>query len=138
MEEVAEEPSMKEVFKLDATDSCGDNTLHLAAQNGDMAMVQLLLERKADVDAKEKYNVRTALHLAARYGHKAVAQLLLEYKADVEAKDSDEWTAVHMEAQKWATAVRRLLQEPNLDVNEQAALDLVVRNGCNANMRGLD
>jgi ankyrin repeat protein len=45
-------------------------------------VVQLLLEKRADVAAKGEDRWK-ALHLAAGSGHKAVAQLLLEKGADV-------------------------------------------------------
>src|SRR2546429_549863 len=56
-------------------------SLHMAAGKGDETAVCLLLESKADVNAKEAYG-GTALHWAAWSGREAVVQMLLEHKAD--------------------------------------------------------
>jgi ankyrin repeat protein len=45
-------------------------------------VVKLLLEHKADVNAKDR-DGETALHGAASRGHEALVKLLLEHKADV-------------------------------------------------------
>jgi ankyrin repeat protein len=64
---------------------------------GHKAVIQLLLEQKADVDAKDIIG-RRALHITVSEGHKAVIQLLLEQKAAVDAKCSDGETALHLAA----------------------------------------
>jgi ankyrin repeat protein len=55
---------------------------------GHEAVVRLLLEKGADVEAKGK-DEWTALIRAAQLGRKAVMQLLLENRADVKAEDSE-------------------------------------------------
>ena len=50
-------------------------------------MVELLLEKGADVKSKDSHG-RTPLSWAAEYGHEAVVELLLEKGANVESKDS--------------------------------------------------
>ena len=62
-----------------------------AAQCGHTAVVQVLMEKGADVDAKDE-GQETALHRAAESGHEAVVRLLLEAKADVDAKDKGQVT----------------------------------------------
>jgi ankyrin repeat protein len=49
--------------------------------------LRLLLEHKADVDAKDK-NEWTALHRAVENGHDAAARRLLKHKANVNVKDN--------------------------------------------------
>jgi hypothetical protein len=51
----------------DAKDDDGQTTLHLAAENGHKAEVRLLLEHKADVNAKTMSG-KMALYLAAAAG----------------------------------------------------------------------
>ncbi len=51
--------------------------LHLAAENGQEAVVRLLLEKGAELESKDKKNGRTPLLWAARNGHEAVVKLLL-------------------------------------------------------------
>jgi ankyrin repeat protein len=49
--------------------------------------VKLLLEKGAELEAKESEYSRTPLSWAAENGHEAVAKLLLEKGAELEAKD---------------------------------------------------
>ena len=49
-------------------------------------MAQLLLERNADIEARDKDN-RTPLHDAAHGNSTEVAKLLLERNADIKARD---------------------------------------------------
>ncbi len=69
----------------DDDDGC-TNPLHEAAQEGDLATVQRLLEsRKFKVNAREKGHDGmdwTPLHSASRCGHANVVQYLLSQKAD--------------------------------------------------------
>jgi len=99
---------------IDALDECpkdGDRTtaLYWAAGNGHEAVVRLLLEHHADVNAKDSDGA-TALYEAARYGHEAVVRLLLEYHADVDAKDSSGAKALYWAACNGHEAVVRLLE----------------------------
>jgi Ankyrin repeats (3 copies) len=82
-----------EEINVDAKDSSSQTPLSWAAQRGYRAVVQLLLEKGADIMAKE-CNGWTTLHRAAANGHKEIVQLLLEKGADIEAKNSNGWTAV--------------------------------------------
>jgi len=61
--------------------------LHLAAVSGDLEEVRELLEKGADVNAKDEEG-RTPLHWAAGNGYVEVARLLIEHGADVNAKES--------------------------------------------------
>jgi hypothetical protein len=54
---------------------------------GHEAVVRLLLEKGADLEAKDKKHGKTPLSLASEYGHEAVVRLLLKKGADLEAKD---------------------------------------------------
>jgi uncharacterized protein len=57
-------------------------------------VVQLLLEKGADIEAKNNNDRSTALHFAAEKGPKAVVRLLLKKGANIEAKDSNGRTAL--------------------------------------------
>jgi ankyrin repeat protein len=53
-----------------------DNTpLHLASQNGSLAIVKFLVEKGAQINARGN-NGKTALHLAARDGYVLVVEFL--------------------------------------------------------------
>ncbi|RDW77988.1 hypothetical protein BP5796_05840 [Coleophoma crateriformis] len=59
--------------------------LHLLGYFGEKIVIQLLLEKGAEIEAKDTYG-RTALSYAASEGHEAVVKLLLEKGAEIEAK----------------------------------------------------
>ena len=67
-------------------DSHGRTRLIQAAEAGDMAEVQRLLRRGAEVDARDDCRW-TAMMKAAGNGHSAIVRLLLEHGADVNALD---------------------------------------------------
>ena len=89
--------------------------LQIAAKAGHEVVVRLLLEAKADVEAKDNYG-QTALYCAAQDGHEEVVRLLLEAKADIEAKNNDGWTALHWAVWDGHKEVVRLLLEAKADV----------------------
>lgn len=63
----------------------GRTTLHLAAMKGYLPIVQMLLERGIDINARDN-NGWTALHLAAERGQQQVVKLLLDRGADLYAR----------------------------------------------------
>jgi ankyrin repeat protein len=60
--------------------------LHWAAEEGHEAVVRLLLEHKADVDAKNE-DGETALLMATKKGHEVVVRLLQSATQDLNAAD---------------------------------------------------
>jgi ankyrin repeat protein len=70
----------------------GRTPLMLAAFRGDAAAVVKLLERGADVNARDG-DGDTALMFAAYRGHGLVVALLLQYGANVYARARNGWTA---------------------------------------------
>src|SRR4051812_14686010 len=63
------------------------DALFEAARKGDARAVQALLDKGADVNARNAYGT-TALFFAADKGHREVVQLLIKHKADVNAADT--------------------------------------------------
>ncbi|KAI9888491.1 MAG: hypothetical protein M1814_006882 [Vezdaea aestivalis] len=107
--------------------------LSAASFFGHETITKLLLDKGADIEAKDNYE-RTALHLAAENGHEAVVKLLLEKGADAEAKDEYESTALHRAAENGHEAVVKLLLEKGADTEaknryESTALYLAAENG---------
>ena len=70
----------------------GRTPLMLAAFRGNTAAVINLLERGADVNARDA-DGDTALMFAAHKGHALVVTLLLQYGANVYARARNGWTA---------------------------------------------
>jgi ankyrin repeat domain-containing protein 50 len=100
---------------------------------GHEAVVGLLLEKGADVDAKNNYGW-TALHWAAMKGYSTVVvALLLKEAIKVDVKDNDGRTALHQAASNGHSAAVRLLVENGAgiatkDNDGQTALHWTIRN----------
>jgi ankyrin repeat protein len=94
----------------------GVTALWHAAHVEDIALVQLLLDRGADIKA-ENNNGTTALHIAAEKENRAVAQLLLDRGADVDAKRRSGETALHIAAKYGSKTVAQLLLDRGTDFN---------------------
>ncbi len=71
----------------------GWTPLHYAASNGHLAIISLLLENSAYIDA-ESPNGTTPLMMAAMYGSGAAVKLLLEEGADPQLKNQQGLTAL--------------------------------------------
>ncbi|CAK9111616.1 unnamed protein product [Durusdinium trenchii] len=80
----------------------------LAAENGHLEVVQLLLEAGADKDAADA-NGTTALHMAAVFEHLEIMELLLEAGADQDAANADGTTALYIAARGGHVEAVRLL-----------------------------
>eukprot|EP01098_Paradermamoeba_levis_P004579 TRINITY_DN195_c0_g1_i1.p1 TRINITY_DN195_c0_g1~~TRINITY_DN195_c0_g1_i1.p1 ORF type:complete len:155 (+),score=26.17 TRINITY_DN195_c0_g1_i1:179-643(+) len=92
--------------------------LHFAAGYGHMSVVQLLIERGSDVNAKDHdENEQTPLHLAAQYGHLSIVQLLIDRGSNMNAKTINEETPLHQAANCGHLSVVELLIDKGSDVN---------------------
>ncbi len=91
-------------------------TLNEAAAKGDLAQVKKLLQKGANVNAKDAFSA-TPLHEAAEAGHKAVAQLLVSKGANVNAKAQDKSTPLHLAAAGYHKDIAELLIVKGADVN---------------------
>lgn len=72
----------------------GKTFLHIAADNRNHKIVEILLSLNADVNVKDN-DGRTALHLAAYDGGYYIVTLLLEKGADVNIRDNNGQTALY-------------------------------------------
>jgi ankyrin repeat protein len=105
-----------------ATSLKAGTPLQSAAREGHLAVIELLLQEKANVNVVGE-NGRTALQAAAEGGHLAVVERLLQEEADVNAitAEYEGRTALQAAAEGGHLAVvERLLQE-EADVNAAAA-----------------
>jgi ankyrin repeat protein len=79
----------------DQKDSKGQNyLLHIATKSGHFDIVKCLIEKGAEINAKDKEE-KTTLHWASKEGHLEIVQCLIEKGADVNAKDTLNQTALH-------------------------------------------
>ena len=70
-----------------ALDSNNKTALHLAAREGKLEVVKILIEKGWEVDVKDKYST-TPLHQACNMNHFETVSFLIESGADPYAKDS--------------------------------------------------
>ena len=86
--------------------------LHIAAKNGYMHLIDLFLNKRADVEARDKL-LKTPLHYACENGHALVVKKLMENGADPFEKDNCGRTALHYAVYSGQTDVVALLTMSN-------------------------
>ena len=115
-----------------------DTPLHFAVRNGDIEIVKMLLDRGADVDAINLYNV-TPLHIAVESKKVEIVELLLNHGACVNARDCNSSTPLLLAAKDGSEEIVKLLLKHGADVNSPytctsiegyTPLCLAVRGGC--------
>jgi ankyrin repeat protein len=94
----------------------GRTLLHVAAESGMEATVQLLLTRGADLEAKSEEGSQVPLHWAALNGHTAVVNALTGAGAAVDTKDARGATPLHMAADKGHLETVRLLLDRGANI----------------------
>jgi serine/threonine-protein phosphatase 6 regulatory ankyrin repeat subunit A/serine/threonine-protein phosphatase 6 regulatory ankyrin repeat subunit B len=99
----------------DAATIDGMTALHFAAQNGDTAVVQYLIEHGADVNAQDAVLSRTAIHFAAEQGYLDCIEYLTEHGANLQDKDSFGATAFHYAAKSNKLDVVKYLVSKKMD-----------------------
>ena len=99
---------VKRPLYINRRDSKGMSALGYVAVRGHEAIIRLLLEKRADIAAKD-HNKWTALHHAAFWGYEAIVRLLLEKGADIEAKTIAGRTALQYAADSGHKAIVQLL-----------------------------
>ena len=90
--------------------------IHEAAKKADLKEVKRLLERGADVNAKDDYGI-TPLHRAAINSNRAVAELLIAKGADVNTKSNAGMTPLHWALGEGPVETAELLIAKGADVN---------------------
>ena len=81
------EEYLSEGYGINIKDEQGNTPLILAAADGHLDTVQLLINREADVE-EDNYGGNTALMCAAANGHLTVVQYLVDQGARLNAKDN--------------------------------------------------
>lgn len=89
----------------------GWSLLHLAAQSGDVAMLDMLINTGAKVDIVDKEYMWTPLMVAAMNGQEEAVSLLAEKGASLTAKDKDGDTAKTLAEKYSQRRVAKILGE---------------------------
>ena len=114
----------------------GDNEyntpLYMAASNGNIEAVKILLEAGADVNAKN-FKGETPLYVAISKNNNELAKLLMQYNADVNHKVHG-WTPLYFAILKKNNEIAKILIEHNANVDlidyyGYSPLMLAARNG---------
>jgi len=95
----------------------GGTPLHVAAQNGQLEIVQKLAENGANVNQASNSGI-TPLHVAAQNEHLAVVQFLAEHGADVNKAKNYGTSPLCVAALNGHLAVVQFLAEFGADVNQ--------------------
>lgn len=100
----------------DLKDSYGRTPASYASMNGRGAVLELLIERGAEVDS-EDCEGRTPLSIAAAMGHEAVVWLLLRNGADIDLEDRHDQTPLSHASENGHEALVRLLLEEGAEAD---------------------
>ena len=91
--------------------------LMISSRSGHLDICRLLIDKGAQVKAKNRIN-KTPLHYAAGRGYFEIVCLICDHGADVEARNEIGWTPLHYAAMGGYTAiVKELIEVRNADIN---------------------
>ncbi|XP_069498178.1 CARD- and ANK-domain containing inflammasome adapter protein-like [Ambystoma mexicanum] len=97
-------------YDVNAINAFGETLLHVAAANGRVPVIELLIKMGAKIDLKDQ-NGRTALHRAAENGHADAVRVLLRAGANMYALDKDGHTPLHLAAQHQHLGILKIMLE---------------------------
>ena len=95
----------------------GETCLMIAANDGHLDICRLLIDKGAQVNAKD-INGWTPLHLASWEGRIEIVRLLCDHVADIEARDEDGMRPLHLAATYGhISIVKELIEVRNAEIN---------------------
>lgn len=83
---------------VDTKDKFGSSSLHLAVKKSHFDVARRLLERGADIHAKDA-SLSTPLHYAAMVGDARMCKLLIGHRSFVSEHNEEMWTPLHLAVQ---------------------------------------
>jgi ankyrin repeat protein len=98
-------------------DELGRSPLQIATVRGNLALVNVLIKAKADVNHVDRLKGFTALHYAALYNYPRILSFLLARGADMAIQDNDGNFPLHICAGNGCIETVRILLEHQADAN---------------------
>jgi ankyrin repeat protein len=105
-------------MNLHAKDEAGRTALYWASELGHDKILQMLVDRGADINAQGGY-YGSALQAASAQGHDKIVQMLLDRGADVNAQDGEYDNALQVASYGGHEKVVQMLLDRGADVNAQ-------------------
>jgi len=118
----------EDTFDLEVRDLRGQTPLHLAAQGGDLGLVQVLLDNGAQPNAQEETTGWTPLHFAVSKAHYSLILQLLHHDAtNVNQVDKFDWPPILEACSRLDARATSLLVngKANLDFRNQHQFDVL-------------
>lgn len=94
-------------------------SLHAAIENGNDAIVELLLQNGAEANAKETLSKEYPLNMAATHGNVKIIKLLLDRRADVDIETKTGCTPLILASKHDHVLAAQCLLENKADVNKK-------------------
>ncbi|CAM9250157.1 unnamed protein product [Ectocarpus sp. 13 AM-2016] len=113
-------PILQQGAAVNSPNSQRRTPLHLAATQGSVLAMEILLAAGADSSLRSGDNDEPALQLAAIDGHLGVMRAMIRHGADLNACDAEGFAALHAAAQS----------------NQAGAIDVLIGAGAGVNARG--
>ena len=105
---------------IEKLDAAGENAMMLAALNGDLELVKLLISKDAEVNKKGW----APLHYAASNGNDDIVKLLLDHDAYIDAGSPNGTTPLMMASRGGHVSTVKLLLDSGADLNVKNQLGL--------------
>ncbi|EPE28306.1 Ankyrin repeat-containing protein [Glarea lozoyensis ATCC 20868] len=116
-----------------ATDDNDYTPLHNAAGYGNGETVKVLVDGKANIEART-LDGRRPLHMACFKGKLDCVKVLLQSGAEIDSVDENGWTSLHFAARYGHMKIVKLLLQPT--GSKPAALGMITTGGPGENMSG--
>ncbi|MDE0200553.1 MAG: ankyrin repeat domain-containing protein [Caldilineaceae bacterium] len=109
--------------KAASPSAIGSKALFAAIESDNAAMVRLLVEAGADVNAAEGFGGNTPLHEAVEEGNAEIVQILVDAGADIEAEGFMDQTPLSLAAEEGASEIMQILLGQGADNGTQEGED---------------
>ncbi|XP_065584178.1 ankyrin repeat, PH and SEC7 domain containing protein secG-like [Artemia franciscana] len=110
-------------FKIIKNRKLTGTPLHLAVISGDLEVIKMILDKGADVNARDIYG-ESPLHLAASSRcSQTVIECLLKFGADVHIRNSEQLSPLHLAAHCGHTLTVECLLRSSADINARGKYD---------------